>query len=166
MVAVLLSRLALDAQDAVLGAARAVPRQYRDDAPARLNSAAWIVTHMAEAHQIFVGAYVGGRDRDAWYDDFRWGEWLAPAFDAAFISLERTLLETTEVLNALTEPDLLRPVKALPTSRFAGLAAGQMIARAIAHLYVHAADLNTLIVLGGGDDLGLPQWQEHVRMGP
>ena len=97
---------------------------------------------------------------------FRRGEWRAPAFEAAIVSLERTLRETSEVLNALTEPDLVRPVRTLPTSRFVDLSAGQMVARAIAHLYVHAADLNTLVVLGGGDDMGLPRWQEHVRISP
>ena len=130
MVVPLLARLALDGQDALLDAARAVPGQFRDEAPARLNSAAWIATHAAEAHQVFVGAYVGGRERDPWYDEFRRAEWQAPPFDVAVLSLERTLLETAEALRALTDPDLVRPVKTLPTSRFAELSAGQMIARA------------------------------------
>ena len=162
----ILARFVLDAQAALLSAVEHVPPEFREAAPVGLSSAAWTVTHSVEAHQVWIGEYVGGRDRDRWFDAFRQDPTDTPAWHVAVEALERVMTESTAVLLTLGEPDLTRTGAMLPTSRFAGWTVSQLAARAISHLYIHAAELNTLTVLGGGDDLGLPGPLNNVRLAP
>jgi hypothetical protein len=162
----LLARLALDAQESILAAAAAVPSHFHDRSPAELNSAAWIVTHAAESHQVWICEYVGGLGRDAWFDAFRKDPKQVPPFAVAHDALRRVIEQSTAVLAALTQSDLAGPGQMLETSRWAGWTAGQLIARTVAHFYVHAADLATLTNLAGGKDLGLPGAMIHVRSAP
>jgi DinB superfamily len=166
LTAPLLARFALDAQESFMTAVTVVPSGFQELAPAGLSSGAWTVTHAAEAHQVWIGEYAGGFARDAWFDAFRQDPNHAPAFQDAIGALGHVMEQTTAVLNKLTESDLTRAGKMLETSRFSGWTVGQLLARAIAHLYLHAVDLTTLSALNGGDDSGLPGFMNHVRIAP
>lgn len=166
MSAPLLARFALDAQESFMAAAGGVPPVFRDEAPPGLMAGAWLVTHAAASHQLWIGSYIGGRPRDPWYDAFRDDLEHFSGFADSVASLGRVIQESTEVLVALSESSLTAPGRALPTSRFSGWTVGQLIARAIAHMYAHAADLNTLAVIAGAEDIGLPGFMPNVRLAP
>ncbi len=161
----LLARFALDAQESFLDAAEAVPPEFHERAPAGLNPGSWIVTHAAAPHQLWIGAYVGGFDRDPWFDAWQHDRTQWPSFAEGTDALRRVFEQATGILNALADADLRSPGKMLETSRFSGWTVGQLIARAIAHLYSHAADLGTLAALAGGD-VGIPGFMPHTRMAP
>ncbi len=166
MVTPLVSRLALDAQEAFVAAVDLVPPQFREQAPVGLNPASWVITHAAGAHQVWIGAYVGDQARDPWFDSIRLDQPSLPRFADAREALRRVTAQTTAVLTTLTESDLSRLGSMADTSFLVGWTVGQLLARSVAHLYVHAADLNVLVVLGGGDDLGLPRAMSHTRISP
>ncbi len=133
----LLARAVLDGQDAIMQAADRVPAEHRDGAPAGLSSGAWLLTHAAETHQVWVGAYVGRRERDPWLQAHRDGV-DAPSFAEAREAAEKAFLEATPILESLNDDELSQTAKTKPGSFLEGATVGQILARAIAHLYVHA----------------------------
>lgn len=166
MAAPLLARFALDAQASFASAAAAVPPSMQNEAPHGLNSAAWLVVHAASTHQLWIASYVGGKDVDRWFDPFRDDPPHVADYSAAMSALDRVLEESRAVLSLLTDADIPRAGAMREESRFAGWTVGQLIARTVAHLYVHAADLNTLAMLGGAEDGGLPGWMPNTRFAP
>jgi hypothetical protein len=117
-------------------------------------------------HQLWVGSYIGGRPRDPWLQAFVDDAGQEPKFAEARAALARAFVEAAEILGALTQAELVGRGHIPFLSRWFGWTAGQLLCRSIAHLYIHAADLNTLAVLGGGEDSGLPVRMEHVRGAP
>lgn len=160
----LLQRLLLDAQDEFRAAVQHVPNPGRGGPIGSLNPAAWTIAHVAAFHDIWLNGYCQAGARDPWTQ-----EWFAqaysgpssetaPSFDEAVAAFERVTASTDPWLIEASWDRLLE-VASLPETAppsWQGLSKAYLVARSIAHIYVHAGDLSVLASLMAAGDLGLP----------
>jgi uncharacterized damage-inducible protein DinB len=166
MPAPLLARAVLDAQAELLRAADHVPERFQDQGPEGMNSAAWILYHGASVHDSWVQRLIAGGERDATFEPFLAEQSGPPPFVDARAHADRAIQRATDVLSGLTEERLLDRAHTRPGSSYEGWTVGHMLVRCIAHLFVHAADLNVLATLGGKPDLDLPGDMPHTSSHP
>ena len=91
----LLVRAVLDAQENLMETAVRVPAQYRDDAPAGMQSGADTLRHAISTHDAWVCDYMGGEERDAWPAS---AEALAAPFAEILAHSRRLVARATPIL--------------------------------------------------------------------
>ncbi|MCK9487029.1 MAG: hypothetical protein M0R73_10110 [Dehalococcoidia bacterium] len=162
----LLTRLFLDAQDAFLEAVDHVPAPGQGGPIGALNAPGWIVAHIASGMDAWIERHAAGQSMEPWAERtqdemiaaYREGKPqpaypLSEARDAFVRVQERTARWVTEASwEHLQGPADLSgtPFANVPTSRV------YMVARSVAHLYVHAGELSVIASLMAAGDLGLP----------
>ncbi len=155
----LLVRFLLDAQDEFLRAIDHLPAPGRGGPLGRLNSAGWVVAHLAWSHDLWVNVLVGGRAPDPWAT--RWLEAqnvatlahpLPTPLDEARDAYLAIAVRAAEVVASLDAAALDREVV---TPR-GTVTAGYFVARAPGHLFAHAGELAVIGALVTAAELHLP----------
>jgi hypothetical protein len=168
----LIARLLLDAQSEFARAADAVPEASRDSARDGLNAPGWVVAHAAFFHDVWLNVDAQGRDIEA-CDDWllAWfrrqeesGDVAVHApFDEARLAFDRVLARTTPVIEALSDDALETiPERIVESGWPPGTTVGYLVARSVAHLFAHAAELNVAATAAGASDIGLPGSLVHT----
>lgn len=144
------ARLLLDAEDAVLGTAEAIPAPGRNGPIGRLSAPGGVMAHLAATHSHWFAWYLGGVEAAqarAIPDGTAYATGIE-RFRAAAV-LARPHLEALDA-EALRAP--------LQRSAHWGESAtnGYIVRRGIAHLYAHAGDLTVQGSLVGMPDQSLP----------
>lgn len=168
----LIAALLLDAQSELVRAADRIPEPSRETRAHGLNAPGWIVAHAA----FFLDAWLAADARDGTLDDC--DSWLrgwfeqqraagaAPAaapFADARAALDRVLTRTTALTETLTGEELARvPARIEENGWPAGTTVGYLVARAAAHLFAHASELNVVATAAGAGDMGLPGSLAHT----
>lgn len=145
-------RLLLDAEEAILGAAEAIPAPGRNGHIGPLSAPGGVMAHVAWTHDLWSGQFIGGATalaRLTQPDDTPYREGI-DAFRAVADQVRPALLALD--LDALQQP------AHLDGTQFAnqGFTKGYMVRRGVAHLYAHAGDLTVAGSLVGMPDLSLP----------
>lgn len=161
----LIVRLLLDAQAEFLRAADAVPSEGRNDRNAGLNTAGWVVAHAGFFHDVWMNVDGQGKTVEecepwlrAWVrkQDTQRGEPIETNFDDARGAVDRVVERVTPFLEALSDADL-DAVPAYEEGAWGpGTTLGYLVARDVAHLFVHASELVQIATAAGGTDIGLP----------
>lgn len=164
MADLLLQRLLLDAQDTFRAAIAHVPNPGRGGAIGSLNPSAWTIAHAAAFQDIWLNGYCHAGPRDSWAQ--AWFEQAysgpaaatAPPFADAVDAFDRITGATDRWLATVTWDDLRTEVTLPDTAPawWGGVSHAYLVARSIAHLYVHAGELSVLAALMAAGDLGLP----------
>lgn len=162
----LLTRLFLDAQDEFLAAIDHIPAPGRGGPIGHLNAPGYVVAHIAAGIDAWIERYAGGQPMEPWaeqaqaqmYQAYRQGG-LPPVFalDEAREAFTRVAERTARWVDDASWEYLQGPAdlsgtpfETTPTSRV------YMVARSVAHLYVHAGELSVIASLMAAGDLGLP----------
>lgn len=145
-------RLLLDAEDAILRAADAIPAPGREGHLGPLSAPGGVMAHLAWTHDLWSGQFVGGlptRARTTRPDDTTYREGVE-GFRHAADRVRPGLLGL--------DPNAIHELAHLEDTRFAGqsLSKGYMVLRGVAHLFTHAGDLTVVGSLVGMPDLSLP----------
>lgn len=156
--------LLLDAQSAFGQIAGALSE---DHSPIEaLNHPGWVIAHTAFFHDCWMNGDAQGRPKgewDAWLLD--WAERqreagrtvpIPTALDEALSAWRRILPPATEFLSGLTSASLDEVPSYEEGAWAPGTTVGYLVARAIAHLFSHAAELNVIATAQGLPDAGLP----------
>lgn len=162
----LMIRFLLDAQSEFVRAADAVPDASHDLARDRLNTPGWVVAHTAFFLDAWLNVDAQGaaiEACDAWLLDWfrRQSASGGPAVDAPFaearLALDRVIERTTAFVATLLDEALVSVPERIEENGWpAGTTVGYLVARAIAHLFAHASELNVLATAAGARDIGLP----------
>ena len=160
----LFQRLLLDAQDEFRAAIQHVPNPGRGGAIGSLNPSAWTIAHVAAFQDIWLNGYCQAGARDPWAQ-----EWFAQAYSGPSSQTAPPFADAVEAferITASTDPwlmeaswDRLLEVPLLPDTAppwWQGVSKAYLVARSIAHIYVHAGELSVLASLMAAGDLGLP----------
>lgn len=160
----LIARLLLDAQEEFIRAAYTVPGGARTGQFGRLNSASWVIAHAAYFHDIWVNAIAQGRSAeescDSWllvwiqHDDAE--NPLEASFDEARAALQRVVERASAFVRTLTDDNLNVVPDYSDEDGPVKVTVGYLVARDLAHLFSHAAELNVIATSAGAADLGLP----------
>ena len=130
------------------------------------------MAHAASCLDTWLNVYAQGHDSeacDAWL--LSWprrqqaagDEATETPFAEARSALDRVIQRSTPFINALSEEDLRHLPKPITENGWsAGMSVGYLIARAVAHLFAHASELNGVVTASGAPDLGLPGWLAHT----
>lgn len=145
-------RLLLDAEDAILRAAEAIPAPGREGHLGPLSAPGGVMAHVAWTHDLWSGQFIGGlpaQARKAQPDDTGYREGIE-AFRTAAARVRPSLVALG--LHSFPQP------AHFDGTRFPGEGStkGYMILRGIAHLFTHAGDLTVAGSLVGMPDLSLP----------
>ncbi|MGE3960837.1 MAG: DinB family protein [Dehalococcoidia bacterium] len=161
----LLQRLFLDAQAEFLKAIDHVPNPGRGGAIGSLNPASWTVAHLAMIQDAWINAFCAGDRTDPWLD-----EWSAsarregptdatiPAYQDARAAFERVAEKSAMWVEGWSWEQLEQRAT-LPDrspADWQGATRTYLVARAVAHAFVHAGELSVVAALMAADDLGLP----------
>ena len=167
----LLQRLFLDAQEEFVKAIDHVPNPGRGGAIGSLNPASWTVAHLASTHDAWINVFCAEDDPEPWID--AWYEAngdrnapptddTLPAYDDVRASFERVAENAARWVEHASWEELLSPAALPPEAgAWAGTRRAYLVARAIAHIYIHAGELSVLASLMAADDLGLPGDLQH-----
>ena len=145
-------RLLLDAEEAILGAAEAIPAPGRNGHIGPLSAPGGVMAHVAWTHDLWSGQFIGGLPiaaRQTQPDDTPYREGI-DAFRATTERVRPSLLAL--------DAGVFRDAAHLDGTPFANqdFTKGYMARRGVAHLYVHAGDLTVAGSLVGMPDLSLP----------
>lgn len=158
----LIGLLLLDAQEEIVRASYSVPGGARTGQVSGLNSASWVIAHAAYFHDIWINAVAQGRSAregcDPWL--LKWVEHQdgkdEASFDEARAALHRVVDRGSTFIRTLTD-DALNVVPAYSDEDGpVKVTVGYLVARDIAHLFSHAAELNVIATSAGAGDMGLP----------
>lgn len=158
----LVVRLLLDAQTEFAKVVDGVPDTTP---PSPLNAPGWVVAHATFFHDCWVNGDAQGKPKDEW--DSWLVDWadrqrdsradaLVTDLGKARAALHRILPVATEFLSSLSENDLERVPPYEEGAWPAGTTVGYLVARATAHLFAHASELNVIATAAGVPDAGLP----------
>ncbi len=165
----LLQRLLLDAQAEFLSAIDHVPNPGRGGSIGSLNPAGWTVMHVAEVQSGWIREFAAAAPPDdqlyAWFraSHRQRPEEHTPPYAEARATFERMTEDTAAMVTGWTWDDLLKPAT-LPADAppsWQGQTRAYLVARSIAHAFVHAGELSLIASLMAGDDLGLPGALTH-----
>jgi hypothetical protein len=146
-------RLLLDAEQAMLTTAEAIPAPGREGHIGPLSAPGGVMAHVAATHSHWFGWYLGGDDSAqsrADPDETR---------HAAGVEQFRAAAARARAhLEALTTDALTQPLQHIEGTQWDGygLTNNYMVRRGIAHLYAHAGDLTVTGSLVGMPDQSLP----------
>jgi hypothetical protein len=156
----LLVRLTLDAIDEFARATEHVPPPGRGGPIGRLSAASRVVAHGASTLDSWVNGYIGAEPRDAELDTWASAERAEgvppPPFEEAQAALRRVSEGASARLAALERSRLAERTATRPSSFLEGQTVAHLLARTVAHLFVHAGELTVIASLLRRPDLGLP----------
>ena len=165
----LLQRLFLDAQEEFLAAVGHVPNPGRGGSIGSLNPAGWTVMHVAEVQSGWIREFAAAADPDP--DVYAWFERShrqppgdhTPPYDEARATFQRVSEDSVRRVMAWSWEDLLEPAT-LPADTppsWQGQSRAYLVARSIAHAFVHAGELSVVASLMAAGDLNLPGALPH-----
>ncbi|MCK9496481.1 MAG: DinB family protein [Dehalococcoidia bacterium] len=164
----LLQRLFLDAQEEFLKAIDHVPNPGRGGPIGGLNPAGWTVMHLAAWQHAWIGGTALGAPPDegtrAWVEGSQAQPVVehTPPYDVAHGHFERIAEQTSRWVESWSWEGLLEPASVeAPNRPWAGATRAYLVARSIAHAFVHAGDLTVVAALMARGDLGLPGDLRH-----
>jgi len=166
----LLQRLFLDAQDEFRAAIEHVPNPGRGGSIGSLNPAGWTVMHMAEVQSGWIREFAAAAPPDdqlyAWFRaaDRQRPEEHTPPYDDARAVFERMAEDTSAMVTGWTWEELLEPAT-FPTEApkaWHGVSRAYLVARSIAHAFVHAGELSLIASLMAAGELSLPGALKHT----
>lgn len=143
-------RLLLDAEEAILTAAEAIPAPGRNGHIGPLSTPGGVMAHVAATHSHWLAWYLGGIEEAK--------AQTAPDETPYAAGIERFRAVTVHArphVEALDREALRQPLKR-STHWGEGATNGYIVRRAIAHLFLHAGDLTVAGSLVGMPDLSLP----------
>lgn len=166
----LLQRLFLDAQEEFLKTIDHVPNPGRGGAIGSLNPAGWVVAHLASIEDAWINVFCAQDQPEPWIDAWfgrirREGQSDAttPAYADAHASFERVAENACRWVESWSWEEMEQraslPPDAPPDWR--GNTRTYLVARSIAHAYIHMGDLSVIASLMAADDLGLPGELRH-----
>ena len=146
-------RLLLDAEDAFLATAEAIPAPGREGHIGPLSAPGGVMVHVAGTQDLWISGPIAGQPslaRRTQPDD--------TAYHEGIDTFREAIKRMREYTTVLDDDDALRELAILDGSPYAnqGLTKGYLVRRSIAHLYLHAADLTVAGSLVGMPDLSLP----------
>ena len=146
-------RLLLDAEEAMLATAEAIPAPGREGHIGSLSTPGGVMAHTAATHSHWFGWYLG--------DDESAQSRTVPDETGHAAGVERFRASAALArgpLEALDSDALTLPLQHIKGSQWDGygLTNNYMVRRGIAHLYLHAGDLTVTGSLVGMPDLSLP----------
>lgn len=162
----LIVRLLLDAQSEFLRAADAVPAEARDVRIGTLNAPGWVIAHAGVVHDAWMNGDARGIAPGdacdpllaAWFRRQREAgrEPIDTPYDEARAALDRVVAKADPFIRSLDDAALDVVPDYEAGAWPPGTTVGYLAARAIAHLFAHASELNVMTVSAGGPDAGLP----------
>ena len=128
-----------------------------------MNSASWVIAHAAYFHDVWINAVCQSRSAaeacDPWllsWIEHHEKEKQEKGFDEARSALHRVVERGSTFVRTLTE-DALRVVPNFSDEDGpVRVTVGYLVARDLAHLFSHAAELNVIATAAGAVDMGLP----------
>ncbi len=161
----LLQRLFLDTQEEFLKAIDHVPNPGRGGAIGSLNPASWTIAHLASVQDAWINFFCAQDRTDPWLD-----EWFArvqqqgqtdattPSFEDARSAFERVAANASRRVERWSwdEMEQRANLPAAAPADWRGNTRTYLVARSIAHAYIHAGELSVLAALMAAGDLGLP----------
>jgi hypothetical protein len=157
----LLTRLFLDAQDEFTRALAHVPAPGRGGPIGSLNAPGWVAAHVGSTHDAWIHRMAAERPTDEWAD-----AWIARVRSEPDKIYAPPLDEGVEAFARIAERagawlqdaswDTLTGEANMTGTPFPGTRRAYLVARAIAHIYIHAGELSVLASLMGAEDMGLP----------
>jgi hypothetical protein len=169
--------LLLDAQAEFVRAADAVPAEARDTRIGTMNTAGWIVAHGTFIHDVWMNVDAQSKPIDAcdpWLlawdrrqraanTDPNMREPIEAPFDESRAALDRIVGPATAFIELLT--DEILDLEPTGDGWGPGTTVGYLVARDVAHLFAHAAELNVIATAAGASDVGLPGRLSATRDG-
>ena len=158
-----LVRLLWDAWDELERVASAVPTPGRGRSIGRLNAGGWIVAHVAAQQDAYWCAGAQGLEPDAWLTDREVGfgaEPSVPDHAEALAAFARVRARAIPYLRSLRAADLDAPAPS-PDASGRAPTVGDLLARSVAHVFVHTGELTAIASLVGAPDLGAPGRLTH-----
>ena len=145
-------RLLLDAEDAFLATAEAIPAPGREGHIGPLSAPGGVMAHVAGTQDLWISGPIAAQPnlaRRTQPDD--------TAYQEGVDTFRETIARTRGHVSSL-DVDALTDLALLDGSPYAnqGLTKGYLVRRSIAHIYLHAADLTVAGSLVGMPDLSLP----------
>ena len=146
-------RLLLDAEDAILATAEAIPAPGREGHLGPLSAPGGVMAHLAASQDTWFGWLLGGQPPLA--------PWIAPddtSYTEGIQAFREACPRIRPHLDTLDTAALGRPLQRLEGTPWAGsgVSNGYLVRRGIAHLYAHAGDLTVAGSLVGMPDQSLP----------
>lgn len=163
-----LVRLLWDAWDELERVAEALPTPGRGRPIGRLNAGSWIVAHVAQQQDAYWCTGAQGLEPDAWLADHEVGFGSGPSvpdYHEALAALGRVRARAIPYLRSLRDENLEAVMQPAQGSRRAQTV-GDMLVRAIGHVFVHTGELATVASLVGAPDLGVPGRLTHSTAPP
>lgn len=160
----LLSRLLLDALDEFEAAIAHLPAPGRGGPLGPLNASPWVVGHVAAIQDRWLTQCRAPGVPDAWCaswierqrTEVPYGTLVTPLSEAVE-AFERVRDRARAFAPALDATTLRTPADLAGSSwASSGATTGYLVARSVAHAFVHAGDLTVMAALAGAGDLGLP----------
>jgi|GEM_PF-2851023 len=165
----LLQRLFLDAQDEFRAAIDHVPNPGRGGSIGGLNPAGWTIMHVAEVQSGWIREFAAAAPPDdelyAWFrsSERQRPEDHTPPYDEARANFDRMAEDTAAMVTGWSWEELLQPIT-LPEDApkaWHGATRAYLVARSVAHAFVHAGELSLVAALMAADDLSLPGTLPH-----
>ena len=146
-------RLLLDAEDAFLATAEAIPAPGREGHIGPLNAPGGVMAHTAATHSHWFGWYLGGDESAQSRVDPD-----ETSYAAGVEQFRAAAARARGHLEALDSQALTQPLQHIEGAQWDGygLTNNYMVRRGIAHLYSHAGDLTVTGSLVGMPDQSLP----------
>ncbi|MFN8638087.1 MAG: DinB family protein [Dehalococcoidia bacterium] len=150
-------RLLLDAMSEFGRHIENVPPPGRGGAIGRLSPASWTAAHGASKLDHWINAYATGDERDPWCAAFDAEPSSRPVgFTEAQATYERVRERAARALEGIDRAALARVAPARRGSFLEGQRVGDLLLRAVAHLFAHCGELSVASSLLRRADLGLP----------
>ena len=145
-------RLLLDAEDAILATAEAIPAPGREGHLGPLSAPGGVMAHVAGTQDLWISGPIAAQPnlaRRTQPDD--------TAYREGIDAFRETIARTRAYVSVL-DRDALTDLALLDGSPYAnqGLTKGYLVRRSIAHIYLHAGDLTVAGSLVGMADAALP----------
>ena len=161
-------RLLWDAFDELERVAGALPTPGQGRAIGRLNAGSWIVAHVAQQQDAYWCTGAQGLEPDAWLAGLEVGfgsEPSVPDYREALDAFARIRARAIPYLRTLRDEDLDAVTEPSDGSGRAQTV-GDLLVRAVAHVFVHTGELATIASLVGAPDLGAPGRLTHSTAPP
>ena len=163
-----LVRLLWDAFDELERVAGALPTPGQGRAIGRLNAGSWVVAHVAQQQDAYWCTGAQGLDSDAWLAGLDVGfgsEPSVPDYREALDAFARIRARAIPYLRSLRDEDLdavMEPSDGSGSTQ----TVGDLVVRAVGHVFVHTGELATIASLVGAPDLGAPGRLTHSTVPP
>jgi uncharacterized damage-inducible protein DinB len=135
-----------------------------------MNSASWVIAHAAYFHDIWINAVAQGRSAAdacdpwllAWIEHQESRDQDELDFDEARAALQRVVERASPFVRALHDDALNEVPDYADEDGPVKVTVGYLVARDLAHLFGHSAELNMIATSAGAADMGLPGDMPHT----